>query len=136
MEVKALQRKESMKIPGSDGNGNKLNQVADGINTDRSNNGRAVRAGQNRTETGAPAAPGRLKDDSVQVSSLGSLMQSELDPTRMAAERKEKLERLKQQVQNGTYKPPLEEVAAAMSQELAFEIMLAGDEEPKDESLI
>lgn len=59
--------------------------------------------------------------DSVDVT-VAKMISEQLDPTRMAAERREKIERLKQLIASGEYKPSSEAVAQAVLDELSFEI--------------
>jgi anti-sigma28 factor (negative regulator of flagellin synthesis) len=123
-----------MKIPGSDGSDSKVKRLQDGVSGDQTVARKpGVRTGQG--EDGPGRALGVLGgDDSVNVSSLGALLKSELDPAKLAAERREKLEALKQQIKDGTYQPPLENVAKSLSQELSFEILLSGDDVKDDSS--
>jgi anti-sigma28 factor (negative regulator of flagellin synthesis) len=48
---------------------------------------------------------------------------SELNPELFATERREKIEKLKEQIQSGNYKPKSEDVAAALQQDIVFEIL-------------
>lgn len=59
--------------------------------------------------------------DSVDVT-VAKMISEQLDPTRMAAERREKIERLKKLIASGEYKPSSEAVAQAVLDELSFEI--------------
>lgn len=59
---------------------------------------------------------------------LSRLINSELSPAALEAERKAKVEKLKELVAAGKYKPSSEDVALALGQEIAYEIMSA----PKD----
>ena len=60
------------------------------------------------------------------LSSLGSVLRQELDPAKMADERKAKIAALKEQIRNGTYAPSSQSVADSMAKELDLEIMLGG----------
>ncbi|MBX7144135.1 MAG: flagellar biosynthesis anti-sigma factor FlgM [Oligoflexia bacterium] len=60
-------------------------------------------------------------EDTVDVG-VAKYIQAALDPEKLAAERKEKLERLKKAVQSGEYNPPAEAVAMAVGQDIVMEI--------------
>ena len=64
--------------------------------------------------------------DSVSVSSLASALSGELNPTQMSAERQTKLDQIKAQIANGTYKPSSESVAKALAAEISSEILSTG----------
>jgi flagellar biosynthesis anti-sigma factor FlgM len=73
------------------------------------------------------AGSAQSKADTIKVSSLGALLQSELNPAKMADERAQKVAKLKEQIQNGTYAPDSQSIARSMSEEIYLEIALAGD---------
>ena len=111
-----------MKVPGTEIKDAVLGRVQDV----RSENG-ATRKGAAASE--AVTAEGSLQaalDDTMQISSVGATLKDELDPAKMAEERRAKVEALKQQIKNGTYKPPVEGVAQAVGEELSLEILLSG----------
>jgi len=124
-----------MKIPGSDGNDSKLRRLSDEVSSDKASGGRGIKAGLNRTDDGAPAAPGQLGADSVKVSSLAALLRSELNPARMGGERQQRIEQLKQQIKEGTYQPAVEDIAASVGEELSYEILLSGESSKDDSSI-
>ena len=109
-----------MKVPGTEIKESVLGRVQDG------------RAEKNAARKGAAEAVGdagslqAALDDTMQISSVGTMLKSELDPAKMAEERRAKIEALKEQIKNGTYKPPLEGVAQAVGEELSLEILLSG----------
>jgi anti-sigma28 factor (negative regulator of flagellin synthesis) len=117
-----------MKVPGSDSNNDVLKRVQESSVRERS--------GQRRVgaESGATSAPtegllgelAKTKGDTVTVSSLGSRIREELDPAKMVAERRAKIESLKEQIRNGTYAPPLDEVARSFSEEVSLEVLFSG----------
>jgi flagellar biosynthesis anti-sigma factor FlgM len=114
-----------MKIPGSDAVENKISRTTDARPGEQS----AVRR---PTVTGAgpedrSAASAQSKADTIKVSSLGALLQSELNPAKMADERSQRIAKLKEQIQNGTYAPDSQSIARSMSEEIYLEIALAGD---------
>lgn len=57
--------------------------------------------------------------DTVSVGLAGAIS-AHLDPTKLAAERREKVERLKELVQAGKYKPSSDDVARALVEEIAY----------------
>lgn len=111
-----------MKIPGSDAVDN---------NKPRANEQSSVRRSPAEglaEHLRSQDATAQSKADSIKVSSLGSFLQSELNPAKMAEERAQKIAALKEQVRNGTYAPATEDVARSVSEELYLEIALAGDQ--------
>jgi anti-sigma28 factor (negative regulator of flagellin synthesis) len=117
-----------MKVPGSDGNDGALRRIQEGRSGDSSVQRRSG-AEQSTAAGDSPGLLGQLADpqvDTVKFSSLGAMLQKELDPTKVAEERKAKIAALKEQIQNGTYAPPVEGVASAVTQEISLEIMLGG----------
>lgn len=54
---------------------------------------------------------------------LSRAINSELNSDRLAAERKEKVARLKELVQSGKYNPSSEAIAEAVGEEIVFEIL-------------
>ena len=116
-----------MKIPGSTGDDKKINlnsdtRVAEQSTSNRAGLLRGVAGGA--TEILAPT--GKEETDSFTVSQLGAQINTELDPAKMAEERRQKVEDLKKRIQNGTYQPPLTDVARSLSEELSLEILLLG----------
>jgi len=120
-----------MKVPGSDGSQNEARRTGDVT----SGNQGVLRRGVARDQADSSSTAGSnqasvLPADSVQVSAIGALLRDELDATKMAEERRQKIAALKQQIQNGTYSPPADAVAQALGEELSLEILFA----PKDNS--
>jgi len=121
-----------MKVPGSDGNDSKVKLLKDARGSEQAV-ARKVGADVKAAEQPEEAAKAASKDsDSVKVSSLAALLKSELDPTKLAAERRQKVEDLKKQIRDGTYQPPLSELARSVSEELSFEILLGGSSTGND----
>jgi anti-sigma28 factor (negative regulator of flagellin synthesis) len=54
-------------------------------------------------------------------------IREELDPVKMAAERRAKIESLKEQIRNGTYAPPINDVARSVGEEISLEVLFGGD---------
>lgn len=108
-----------MKVPGS--------EIKDAI-FNRAQDARNEKASARKGDAGV-TAEGSLQaalDDTMEISSVGTLLQAELDPAKMSEERRAKIEALKEQIRNGTYKPPIEGVARAVGEELSLEILLSG----------
>jgi len=63
--------------------------------------------------------------DSVDVS-LAKAISAQLSPEAMAAERRQRIESLKQQIAEGKYNPSSEAIAASVGEELMFEILGSG----------
>lgn len=125
-----------MKVPGNEGSNKK--GLADAIEDAKAGNVNGLRKGvlkNSGSEEGA-AATGNVKADSVKVSNLASLLGQELNPSTLLAERRDKVERLKQLVNSGQYKPNLDSVAGAVGEELTLEILLGGGLDSKDDSLV
>jgi flagellar biosynthesis anti-sigma factor FlgM len=114
-----------MKIPGSDAVDNKISRPADARTGEQSGVRRSTVTGAGTDERSAASA--ESKADTIQVSSLGALLQSELNPAKMAEERAQKIAKLKEQIKNGTYAPDSQAIARSMSEEIYLEVALAGD---------
>ena len=67
-------------------------------------------------------------NDTVEVS-LAKFISDQLDPTKMADDRRKKIEELKKLIASGEYRPSSEAVAQAVEEEIGFEIM--SSDEPK-----
>lgn len=117
-----------MKVPGSDGNSEALKRIQEATTGDRS----VQRKGNPQAGSASPAAKGlmgelsKAEGDTFTVSSLGARIREELDPAQMAAERRAKIELLKEQIKNGTYMPPMQEVAQSFSEEVSLEVLFSG----------
>lgn len=61
--------------------------------------------------------------DSVAVSNLGSALHASMNPSNLAEERRARIEALKAQIKEGTYRPPLEDVARAVAEEISYEVL-------------
>lgn len=114
-----------MKIPGSDAVENKIARTTEARTGEQSAVRRSTVAGAN--QEGASAQSTRSRADTIKVSSLGALLQSELNPAKMAEERAQKIAMLKEQIHNGTYAPDSQAVARSLSEEIYLEVALAGD---------
>jgi anti-sigma28 factor (negative regulator of flagellin synthesis) len=114
-----------MKVPGSDGNSKAPGRVQDG----RVGESPVHRKGVADSSVGDGVAQQLAKSqaDTVTVSSLGAMLRQELSPGRLAEERRAKIESLKEQIRNGSYAPPPEAVASAVSEEISLEVLLSGD---------
>jgi anti-sigma28 factor (negative regulator of flagellin synthesis) len=114
-----------MKVPGSDGNVKAPVRAQDG----RVGEVPVHRKGVAESSVGEGAAQQLAKSqaDTVTFSSLGAMLRQELNPGRMAEERRAKIESLKEQIRNGSYAPAPEAVASAVSEEISLEVLLSGD---------
>ena len=66
------------------------------------------------------------RDDEVKMSGVGALLNEQLNPQTLSAERKKKLEEIKELLALGKYNPPMEKVAEALSNEISLEILTRG----------
>jgi flagellar biosynthesis anti-sigma factor FlgM len=114
-----------MKIPGSDAVENKIARTTEARTGEQSAVRRSTVAGTNQEEASTQST--RSRADTIKVSSPGALLQSELNPAKMAEERAQKIAKLKEQIQNGTYAPDSQAVARSLSEEIYLEVALAGD---------
>lgn len=116
-----------MKVRGTEGNENVLARVQEGRVADR-DVARGVSSnsvtGEGVSGLGAEVKKGSV--DTVKFSSLGAMLRQELDPARMAEERRSKIEAIKEQIRNGTYAAPSDAVAQALSEEVSLEVLLSG----------
>ncbi len=117
-----------MKVPGSEKADLPINRsqelrTGDQASVRRSSTGEASSVGQEQSQAA------KSKADSIRVSSLGALLQSELNPAKMAEERAQKVAALKEQIRNGTYAPDTQAVARSLAEELYLEIAGAESQE-------
>lgn len=117
-----------MKVPGSDGNSEALKRVQEATTGDRSvqRRGNAQAGAATQAAEGLMAELAKTQGDTFTVSSLGARIREELDPAKMAADRRAKIELLKEQIKNGTYAPPVQEVAQSFSEEVSLEVLFSG----------
>ncbi len=66
------------------------------------------------------------KGDQVEVSTLATALNGQLNPASFAEERKAKIEDIKERIKNGTYNPRMEDVARALAEEISSEILSSG----------
>ncbi len=129
-----------MKIPGSDGNEKRIGLLKDPRSAEQAGEKRSTSVSKNQGDVTADAtSKASGQKDSVTLSSLGTLLRTELDPTKLAEERQKKLDELKKRIQEGTYQPPLRDVARSLSEELSLEILLSdqgGAEQENDNGLL
>lgn len=117
-----------MKVPGSDAADLKINRSQD-VRTGEQSNARRVGV-QDATQGGQrESSAAKSRADTIKVSSLGALLQSELNPAKMAEERAQKIAALKEQIANGTYAPDSQAVARSLSEELYLEIAMGATNE-------
>jgi anti-sigma28 factor (negative regulator of flagellin synthesis) len=113
-----------MKIPGSTGDEKKVNLNSEHRTTEHVH-GKHLGILKRAQEAGTEGTTAQQTTDSVTVSELGAKLSSDLDPAKMAEERRVRVENLKKRIQEGTYQPPLQDVARSMSEELSLEILLS-----------
>lgn len=112
-----------MKVPGSEAKDAIIARVTEARAEKAAARDAAEKRGGLATELAASDAGAA---DRVEFSSLGAILKSELNPSKMADERRAKIEALKAQIKNGTYQPPLENVAQAVGEEISLEVLLSG----------
>lgn len=116
-----------MKIPGSGGNDSASRKVQDELAGEQAAVRRNVaRSMPSAAEVAAANRSANADSDSVRFSAIGAFFREELDPTKMAEERRQKLAMLKEQIKNGTYSPPTDAVARAIGEELSLEVAFGG----------
>ena len=117
-----------MKVPGSDGSVQAPARVQDGRVSDASVNrkGSTERSGGG-VRDGLVGELSKSQVDTMTISSLASLLRQELDPVRLAEERKAKVESIKERIRNGSYAPPAEAVASSVDEEISLEVLFGGD---------
>lgn len=115
-----------MKVPGSDGLDGKKTLVNDQASVRRPAVKEEVAPGLQ-----AALAADQKQGDSIKVSPLGALLQSELNPSKMTEDRAKKVAALKAMIDNKSYAPDMQAVANSFSEELFFEISLAGENQDK-----
>lgn len=120
-----------MKVPGSDGNESVLKRIQEGRVGEQAASRRAPTT--NGAADGLSAELQKTQVDTMKFSSLGAVLRQELDPVKMAEERRAKVESLKERIRNGSYAPPVESIAQALGEEISTEVIfgaqfMAGDE--------
>jgi flagellar biosynthesis anti-sigma factor FlgM len=65
------------------------------------------------------------KSDKVQLSALAGAL-GELSPEQIMKDRQAKVDSIKEQIKNGTYRPSSESIAQALAQEISIEILSSG----------
>lgn len=102
-------------------------------------NGAASLPREDDSSGGVKSGQERVRRDDAQGElrielSLGRAIQAQLDPASLAAERRARVEALKQQVQNGTYQiPPSDLLAARVGEEISLEVLSFGGLMERDE---
>jgi|GEM_PF-5802049 len=80
------------------------------------------------------AAPNRITAQEDKVSlQISKVINAELNPEVLRAERRKRVEELKKLIEAGRYNPPGEAVARAVATEIATEIFLSGDKPASEE---
>lgn len=117
-----------MKVPGSDAAELKIKRSQD-VRTGEQSSARRVSVPDATQGGQQESAATKSRADTIKVSSLGALLQSELNPAKMAEERAQKIAALKEQINNGTYAPDSQAVARSLSEELYLEIAMGANNE-------
>jgi anti-sigma28 factor (negative regulator of flagellin synthesis) len=65
-------------------------------------------------------------NDKVEVSKLAAALNGEFSPFQMVSERQSKIDKIKEQLASGTYRPSSEDVAKALADEISTEILSSG----------
>ncbi len=110
-----------MKVPGSEGNEGVLKRIQEGRVGEQSATRRA--ATSNGVADGLSGELQKTQVDTMKFSSLGAVLRQELDPAKMAEERRAKIESLKERIRNGSYAPPVEGIAQAFGEEISTEVI-------------
>lgn len=69
---------------------------------------------------------GGQSGDETKISTLAAALHNQLNPAQLLEERKAKIANIKEQIKNGTYNPPLADVAQALAEEISSEILSVG----------
>lgn len=115
-----------MKVPGSDATDVQINRSQEARTGEKSAVRRQTAVTQD-AQGQEQSAAAQSKADTIKVSSLGALLQSELNPAKMAEERAQKIAALKEQIRNGTYAPDSQAVARSLSEEIYLEVAFGAD---------
>ncbi len=115
-----------MKVPGSDGSSDVTKRIKEVTVGERSIQKKAGAQDEAPTASGLVAELAKSKGDTFTVSNLGAHIRGELDSVKMVAERRAKIESLKEQIKNGTYAPPFNDVAQSVAEEISLEVLFSG----------
>jgi anti-sigma28 factor (negative regulator of flagellin synthesis) len=116
-----------MKVPGSDGSSEIPRRVKEGAVGDKAVKRTAGTDAGGVSPEGLVGELTKVQRDTFTVSNLGAQMREELDPVKMAAERRAHIEALKERIRNGTYAPPSEDVARAFGEEVSLEVIFGAE---------
>lgn len=117
-----------MKVPGSEDTGDALRRIQEKTVAGEGAKQKRVNPDAKRDEAGrASAQASRSGEDKFIRSNLASQIRAELSPAAMLAERRAKIEALKEQISNGSYNPPVGDVARAVAEEVSTEIIFGQD---------
>jgi anti-sigma28 factor (negative regulator of flagellin synthesis) len=89
---------------------------------------RILKRRQEKKEAESKVSASSTGTDKVDVS-IGRAIQDELNPQEILAARRQRVEELKELIAKGEYNPSSEDVAAAVLENLTFEITRAGSDE-------
>lgn len=112
-----------MKVPGTDAADLKISRTQDARVGDQASIRRPQ--GSEAQADGAASTSVSSRGDTIKVSSLAALLQSELNPSKMEEERQQKIAALKERIQNGTYAVDSQAIARSLVDEIGFEVQTA-----------
>lgn len=110
-----------MKVPGSDAADIKISRSSEARTGEQKGVRRSV-VGDGSQDAASQGLASKSSADTIRVSSLGTLLKSELNPAKIAEERAQKIAALKEQIANGTYAPDSQAVARSLSEEIFLEV--------------
>ena len=119
-----------MKVPGSDGNSDIIRRAQEarvGEQSEQRRVGSDVAGADSVIGQGLGAELASGSGDRVSLSSIGAAIRQELDPVKLQAERRAKIEALKEQIKNGTYAPSSLAVSQSVGEEISYEILMSGN---------
>jgi anti-sigma28 factor (negative regulator of flagellin synthesis) len=121
-----------MKIPGSDGDNNQIKRLNDEGAAERLKRGATPKRPESLSDalgqegSAAPSSTAGGVSDRFISSKLGLKIREELDPAKMLQERREKIERIKEQVRSGSYSVDADKVARSVGEEISLELLFSG----------
>jgi anti-sigma28 factor (negative regulator of flagellin synthesis) len=65
-------------------------------------------------------------NDKIEVSKLATALNGEFSPLQILSERQSKIDKIKEQLAAGTYRPSSEDIAKALADEISTEILSSG----------
>jgi anti-sigma28 factor (negative regulator of flagellin synthesis) len=120
-----------MKIPGSDGDNSQIKRLNDEAAAERAKRGATPQRPESLSdalgqEASASSSTAGGASDRFISSKLGLKIREELDPGKMLLERREKIERIKEQLKSGSYSIDADKVARSVGEEISLELLFGG----------